>query len=73
MIISIGLGIRTNRTFRFVQDGTVSVKNVQFIDHVVGVKEITLKFDDLTCYQRIEVSRRCNQISLATVSWFVIS
>ena len=44
-----------NRIFLLVQDGTVSLKNIQFIDHVVGVKEIMIKSDDLTCYQRIEV------------------
>ena len=37
------------------KDGTVSLKNIQFMDHVVGAKEIMIKCDDLTSYQRIEV------------------
>lgn len=60
--ITFDLGQITQRTsvnsavVFFIQDGTVSIKNVHFDDHVVGVKELTIKWGDLVCYQRIEVS-----------------
>ncbi|XP_046854704.1 structural maintenance of chromosomes flexible hinge domain-containing protein 1-like isoform X2 [Xenia sp. Carnegie-2017] len=37
------------------EDATVSIKNVQFNDNKVGIKELKIKFGNLVCYQRIEV------------------
>lgn len=40
----------------------MSIKNIHFDDRLVGVKELTIKWQNLTCYQRIEVSSFANDM-----------
>lgn len=39
----------------FTADGNIVIKNIQFEDGPLGHREVSIKWKDLICYQRLEV------------------